>query len=121
MHSATCQPTTRCSRRWRPHSSACAGWVTTCTWKDGRTGVYYGTPKADRTKPLITVTGEKGTVNTAGPDDYDGLLLAIAEFFHTGRQPFDQAETIEVFEFMTAADLSKQRGGAEVKLADLRK
>jgi hypothetical protein len=95
--------------------------VTTCKWKDGRTGVYYGMPKADRTKPLITVTGEKGTVSTGGPDDYDGLLLAIAEFFHTGRPPFDAAQTLEVFEFMTAADISKERGGAEVKLADLRK
>jgi hypothetical protein len=95
--------------------------VTTCKWKDGRIGVYHGMPKVDRTQPLITVTGESATASTSGPGDYDGLLLAIAEFFHTGRPPFDVAETVEVFEFMTAAQLSKERGGAEVKLADLRK
>jgi len=33
----------------------------------------------------------------------------------------DSAETIEIFEFMTAGQLSKERGGAEVSLAELRK
>jgi hypothetical protein len=47
--------------------------------------------------------------------------MAIAEFFQTGRPPFDPAQTLEVFEFMTAAQLSKERGGAEVPLAELRK
>ena len=31
------------------------------------------------------------------------------------------AQTLEVFEFMTAAQLSKERGGAAVPLAELRK
>jgi predicted dehydrogenase len=95
--------------------------VTTCRWKDGRTGVYHGLMKADATQPLITVTGDKGTVTTTGSGGYDGLVRAIAEFFHTRRPPFDVAETVEVFEFMTAAQLSKERNGAEVALAELRK
>ena len=45
-------------------------------------------------------------------------MRAIAEFFQTGRAPVDPAETIEVFEFMTAAQLSKDRGGAEVPLQE---
>jgi hypothetical protein len=45
----------------------------------------------------------------------------IAEFFHTGRSPVPLAETLEVMEFMTAAQISKDKGGAEVKLADLRR
>jgi len=45
----------------------------------------------------------------------------VAEFFHTGRVPVDIAETIEIFEFMTAAQLSSERSGAEVSLADLRR
>jgi hypothetical protein len=48
-------------------------------------------------------------------------VTAIAEFFQTGRLPVDPAQTLEVFEFMTAAQLSKERGGAEVSLAELRK
>jgi predicted dehydrogenase len=94
--------------------------VTTCRWKDGRVGVYHGLPKADPSRPLLTVTGEGGTVSTTGSVGYQELVEAIAEFFHTGRPPVDPAETLEVFEFMTAADVSKSQNGAEVALADLR-
>ena len=95
--------------------------VTTCKWKDGRVGIYNGLAKADSTQPMIVVTGEKGTASTSGGVGYEGLVLAIAEFFHTGKPPVDAADTVEIFEFMTAAQMSKERGGAEVKLAELRK
>jgi len=94
--------------------------VTTCQWRDGRTGVYHGMPTADPSTPLMTVTGEQGSVSTTGSADYDGVVRRIAEFFHTGQPPVDAAETLEVFEFMTAADVSKARGGAAVPLAELR-
>jgi hypothetical protein len=94
--------------------------VTTCRWKDGRLGVYHGIPKADSKLPLVTVTGQNGTASTSGAGDSDGLVRAVAEFFHTGRSPVDVAQTIEVFEFMTAAEMSKERNGAEVPLAELR-
>ena len=55
------------------------------------------------------------------PATTTGWSPAIAEFFHTGRSPVRLAETLEVFEFMTAAQISKDKGGAEVKLADLRR
>jgi predicted dehydrogenase len=95
--------------------------VTTCTWKDGRVGAYRGLPKADPKQPLIRIIGEKGTAETTGAADSERLARAIAEFFHTGQSPVDVAQTIEVIEFMTAAQLSKERGGREVKLAELRK
>jgi predicted dehydrogenase len=94
--------------------------VTTCTWKDGRVGIYRGLPKADPRQPLIRMTGETGTMETTGASDSDSLVPAIAEFFHTRRSPVDVNQTIEVVEFMTAAQLSRERGGAEVKLAELR-
>jgi len=94
--------------------------VTTGKWKDGRVGIYRELLKGERT-PMIRVWGTEGTTEPAGPDRYDGLVRAIAEFFHTGRPPVAPAETIEVFQFMTAAQLSKERGGAEVPLAELRK
>ena len=94
--------------------------VTTCKWKDGRVGVYRGLPKADAAQPVIKVIGEKGTAETTRPSDHDGLDVAIAKFFHTGRPPVDAGQTLEAIEFMTAAQLSKERGGAEVKLAELR-
>ena len=95
--------------------------VTTCRWQDGRVGIYNGLPKADATQPMIVVKGDKGTASSSGAGGYEGLVLAIAEFFHTRKPPVDMADTIEIFEFMTAAQLSKERGGAEVQLAELRK
>ena len=95
--------------------------VTTCRWKNGRLGVYHGMPKADPRQPLLTVIGTEGVSSISGSSGYERLLQAVAEFFHTGRSPVDVAEMVEVFEFMTAAQLSKERNGAEVLLSELRK
>lgn len=96
--------------------------VTTGTWKDGRVGVYHGTVGKGQAPPVIRVWGEGGTTaDAAGAGGYEPLVRAVAEFFHTGRPPVDPAETLEVFEFMTAAQLSAERGGAEVPLAAVRK
>lgn len=95
--------------------------ITTCKWKDGRVGVYYGLLKTGEKPPMLRVWGDKGTAESSSSDGYDGLVRVIAEFFQTGRPPVDPAQTLEVFEFMTAAQLSKERGGAEVLLAELRK
>ena len=93
--------------------------VTTCTWKDGRIGVYNALLKQGQKQPVLELTGTKGAASSGGPASYDGLIATIAEFFHTGRSPVPIAETLEVFEFMTAAQISKDKGGATVKLADL--
>ena len=95
--------------------------VTTCRWKDGRVGVYHGLVKADPKRPLITVSGDKGSATTSSASDNEGILRAIAEFFHTGRSPVDLAQTVEIFEFMTAAQISRERNGGEVTLAELRR
>ncbi len=94
--------------------------ITTGQWKDGRTGVYYGPAKGEKV-PAIRVFGTVGSIEAPGAGGYDGLVRAIAEFFHTGKPPVDPAETLEIFEFMTAAQLSKERGGAPVPLSELRK
>ena len=94
--------------------------ITTGKWKDGRIGVYRGVKKGDY-KPVIKIWGADGEHETKGGFGYDGLLKVMAEFFHTGKPPIDPQETLEIFEFMTAAQLSKERGGAEVRLDELRK
>lgn len=94
--------------------------VTTCVWKDGRVGVYNAVLKTQEKQPVLMLTGTTGTANTTGGGNYDGLVPRIAEFFHTGRSPVDVAETLEIFTFMTAAQISKDKGGAEVRLQDLR-
>lgn len=95
--------------------------VTTGQWKDGRVGAYYGPLKKGERPPMIRIWGSEGTTDSAGQSTYEGLLRAIAEFFHTGRPPVDPEETIEIFEFMTAAQRSYDRGGVEVPLAELRR
>jgi hypothetical protein len=94
--------------------------VTTGKWSDGRIGVYRELRKGDGTPP-IKVWGTEGTAEPTGAKSYAGLIEVIAEFFQTGKPPVDPAETLEVFEFMTAAQLSKERNGAEVSLDELRK
>jgi predicted dehydrogenase len=93
--------------------------VTTGKWKDGLVGIYRSAVKGE-SAPMLRLWGTDGTAETTGRSSYDGLVRAMAEFFHTGRAPVDVAETIEIFEFMTAAQLSHERGGAKVSLAELR-
>jgi len=94
--------------------------VTTGKWQDGRLGIYHELVKG-QPLPMIRVWGTEGSTDSKGAEAYDGLVRVIAEFFQTGRAPVDPAETLELFEFMTAAQMSKDRGGAEVPLAEVRK
>lgn len=94
--------------------------ITTGQWKDGRICVYYGPAQGEKV-PAIRIWGTEGTTESKGSGGYEGLVRAIAEFFHTGKPPVNPAETIEIFEFMTAAQMSKDGGGEEVPLAELRK
>lgn len=85
-------------------------------WKGGRTGTYregegYGG----------LAEGETGEMAVGNYDGYAPLVAEIVKFFQTGVAPVKPEETIEIFGFMEAADESKRRGGAEVKVADVLK
>jgi hypothetical protein len=95
--------------------------VTTGTWKDGRIGQYYGPLASKEKMPMIHIWGDMGELKSGPPAGYELLDLAVAEFFHTGKPPIDPQETLELFEFMTAAQQSFENGGREVKLSELRK
>lgn len=95
--------------------------VTTGTWKDGRIGQYYGPIDHNVKMPMIHIWGDMGELKSAPPGAYELLDQAVAEFFQTGTPPVDPQETLEIFEFMTAAQQSFDNGGREVKLSDLRK
>ena len=92
----------------------------TGTWADGRIGVFRGVRKGDY-KPLVKVWGDGGEAETQGGYNYAGLCETIARFFQTRKAPIDPAETLELVEFMLAAQRSKDGGGAKVTLADVRK
>ena len=60
--------------------------------------------------------GEKGETAAGSFDGYEPLVAAIMTFFQTGVAPVKAEETIEIIAFMEAADESKNKGGAPMKL-----
>lgn len=84
----------------------------TGVWKDGRIGTIRGI----RNTPVGiagTAFGEKGPA-PLGPFSeaaYIGLVQQVIDFFDTGAPPVTPVETLEMFQFMEAADKSKETGG----------
>jgi len=63
--------------------------------------------------------GTKGEAPVGSFDGYVPLVRQIMKFFETGIAPVESKETIEIFAFMEAADLSKSRGGKPVKISEV--
>jgi predicted dehydrogenase len=93
--------------------------VATGKWKDGRLGVMRGFRNGLYAYG-ITVFGDKAVLHSGDrPETYRPLLVEIAKFFQTRVAPVRPEETLEIFAFMEAADLSKARGGAAVALSEV--
>jgi len=93
--------------------------VVTGKWKDGRLGVMRGFGGGFYDYG-ITVFGEKAVLHSGPvPETYGPMLGEIAKFFRTRVAPIPPEETLEIFAFMEAADLSKARGGASVPLSEV--
>jgi len=83
-------------------------------WSDNRVGIFregkgYGG----------TAEGEKGKADIGAYDGYRPLAVEFVNMFRTGKAPISEAETLEIYAFMEAADESKRQNGAEVKIADV--
>jgi hypothetical protein len=50
---------------------------------------------------------------------YRPLIVEIVKFFRTKQPPVAEAETLEIYAFMEAADESKRRGGEPVELEEV--
>jgi len=90
-------------------------------WKDGRLGTFRGSRKGASAYGA-TVYGDKGvrtSIGMKGDNSYRNLVVEIVKFFKGGEPPVSPEEMLEVLGFMQAADLSKQRAGAEVRLSEL--
>lgn len=90
-------------------------------WSDGRTGIFRGYRKnIPRGNYGGQVTLADGTTRPlTGFEGYEPLLVEIVQFFRTHRPPVSAEETIELYAFMYAADVSKQRGGTAVSVQDV--
>jgi hypothetical protein len=99
------------SRTFTPDADVVVG-----RWKDGRVGTVralrpYGDYGAVvfRPKQVMQSRPHPG-------DSYQPLLVEVMKFFETGEPPVPNAETLEIFAFMEAAQRSKEAGGRPERL-----
>ncbi len=85
-------------------------------WNDNRVGTFRGT-RTGKAGYGGTAFGESGNLSLGSYAGYDPLLIKILEFFKTGVEPVRRDETIEIFAFMQAAEISKKKGGIPVDMA----
>jgi hypothetical protein len=62
--------------------------------------------------------GTHGMIETKS-SGYKPLVDETVRFFKTGKVPVSAEETIEIYAFMSAADVSRAQGGAAVSLEEL--
>jgi len=88
-------------------------------WSGGRTGVFRESNTTDRKGYGGIAKGDNGESPIGTFDGYEPMLIAVGEFFRTGKPPVSIEETLEIYAFMEAADESKRRGGEAVTLAEV--
>lgn len=102
-----------CESVSRVHSEY--GDIVSGVWKDGRLGTFRAVSKG----PNIyggTVITENGTIQAGGYAGYMVLLERILDYFQSGVAPISPEETIEIFAFMKASNMSLEKGGKQVTL-----
>ena len=87
-------------------------------WADGRIGTFRGIRKG-KSGYGATIFGAKKITPAGKYAGYGPLVDEIVKFFKTGKPGVPAAETIEMFAFMSAADVSKAKGGAVVSIREL--
>ena len=85
-------------------------------WTDGRVGIYR-----EGKGYVGKAVGEKGEGPVGSYDGYEPLLFEVLKFARTGQPPVSEAETLEIYAFMEAADESKRQNGASVTLESVMK
>lgn len=85
-------------------------------WGNGRVGIYRE-GKGYEGKAV----GEKGEGPVGSYDGYEPLLFEVLKFARSGQPPVSEAETLEIYAFMEAADESKRQNGASVTLESVMK
>lgn len=92
--------------------------VVACRWKDGRIGTMRALrPYANYGVVLFRATGERQAAEvTVVRPDAAALAHDLVTFFQTRVPPVPNDETLELMAFLDAAQRSKDRGGAPVRL-----
>jgi hypothetical protein len=118
-----------CERVTRSHTEGEDG--VSCVWKDGRIGEMRGLRSSPRTYGAVVFGSKRVAISSnlqrtaererpaSAASGYRGIVEQIVKFFETGRPPVEPEVTLEIIAFMEAADVSKQRNGAPVALAEV--
>lgn len=92
--------------------------VVSGVWGNDRIGVFRGI--------RMGKSGYGGTafltddiIELGAFEGYRPLVVKIVEFFNTGIPPVSVEETLEIYAFMTAANISKLKGGKRVNVTAL--
>ena len=89
-------------------------------WADGRIGTFRGL-RDGKTGYGGTAYGTEGIAPAGVYEGYEPLVKEIIQFFRTGISPVPKEETLEIFAFMTAAEVSKRKKGKVVSLESVMK
>lgn len=91
--------------------------IVTGVWDDNRLGTFRGI-REGKGGYGATIFFENGIrhVEPGKGSLYKPLIEKIITFFKTGKPPVSHKETIAIFEFMDAAQKSKEMGGSLVKI-----
>jgi len=90
--------------------------VITGKWSDGRIGSIRAVRPYSDYGAVVYRAKEVVQSRPKAAAGYYPLLVEIVKFFKTGTPPVPNAETLEMFAFMDAAQKSKEQGGAPAKL-----
>ncbi len=91
------------------------GDVVSGAWKDGRIGTFRAIVKGPHIYGGTAYT-TKQAIAAGGYVGYKPLLQEILNYFRTGKVPVSKEETIEIFAFMKASNMSKERDGDVVTI-----
>lgn len=90
--------------------------VITGRWKDGRLGTVHTQRPYGKYGGVVFLKDKTLEAKPDIPIDYVPLVKQIVAFMQTKVPPVPNHETLEIFEFMDAAQRSIQEGGKAVKL-----
>ena len=106
---------TGCKYVNRMHTPNCD--VVVGQWEDGRIGTFRGLTNGNQIYGGTAFTKWK-TIKADGYKGYKVLLKEVLKYFKTGVSPVSKEETLEIFTFMKASNMSKDRNGAIVSMEE---
>lgn len=107
-----------CEKVSRMHTPQ--GDIVTGVWADGRLGTFRALVEGPALYGGTAFTAD-GAVEAGGYAGYKVLLDRILDYLVSGEAPVSLDETVEIFTFMEASNLSLERGGKSVSLTEVMK